>query len=102
MVWRACVYVDVDTGCVLFCVCVCVCVCGCMFLVQFYQAWHDVRGGIDLVLADARVHLIHGIRCPTSPVAAWVIDWNATHALKLTTIRTNYMPGVLALAVEPR
>ena len=53
------------------CVCVCmvipgvycyVCVCCCMFLVQFYQAWHDARGGSDLVLADARVQLIHGTR----------------------------------------
>ena len=41
VVWHACVCVYGDTGCVLLCVCV----CRCMFLVQFYQAWHDARGG---------------------------------------------------------
>ena len=93
---HVCVYDD--NGCVLCCVCVCC----CKFLVQFYTAWYDARCSSDLVLADARVQLIHDTRWPTSRVATWIIDCRGTLARILTTIRTDYMSGGLHSALEIR
>ena len=39
-----------------------VCVWSGLFLVQFYQRRHDIRGGIDTLMSCLSVHLIHAIR----------------------------------------